>query len=591
MNVSDFLLTRLTEWGIDKIYGYPGDGINGILGAMNRSDTIRFIQARHEESAAFMACGHAKFTHGVGVCLATSGPGAIHLLNGLYDAKLDHQPVVAIVGQQKGSSLGSSYQQEVNLAHLFGDVATYVETVIDPSQARHVIDRALRIAKAERTVTAIIIPNDVQEEDAVEQPPRKHGYVVSDTGHPTSVVLPTPEELQYAADILNAGERVAMLVGAGAADAWEEVKQTAELLGAGVAKALLGKAVLPDDLPYVTGSIGLLGTQASWQMMEQCDTLLMIGSSFPYSEYLPEPGQARGVQIDLDVKMLSIRYPMESNLLGHSRDTLRALLPYIKPKEDRSWRQQIVEWVSAWHESVEERALLPADPINPQLVIQRLSPRLPDRSIIVADSGTAAFWYARNLRFREGMMGSLSGNLATMCCSVPYAIAAKFAYPSRFAVAISGDGAMHMLCMNELITIAKYYREWEDPRLLVVVLNNRDLSMVTWEQRFLSGEPKFEDSQDIPDVDHAAFATMLGLKGVRIDDPSQIENALEEVMASDRPAVLDVVCDANTPIIPAHVDREMVAKFTKAMMKGDPESASLTRQLLRQLMKGGASFL
>src|SRR5690606_38868009 len=368
---------------------------------------VRFIQARHEESAAFMACGHAKFTQSVGACLATSGPGAIHLLNGLYDAKLDHQPVVAIVGQQKGSSLGSSYQQEVNLSHLLGDVAAYAETIIDPAQARHVIDRALRIANAERTVTAIIIPNDIQEEEAVEQPPRKHGFVVSGTGHPASVVMPSAEELQYAANILNAGERVAILIGAGAIDAWEEVKQIAELLGAGVAKALLGKAVLPDDLPYVTGSIGLLGTQPSWEMMEQCDTLLVIGSSFPYSEYLPEPGQARGVQIDLDAKMLSIRYPMESNLLGHSRDTLRALLPYIKPKEDRSWRKQIVEWVETWHKSVEERALLPANPINPQLVVQRLSPRLPDRSIIVADSGTAAFWYARNLRIREGMMGSL----------------------------------------------------------------------------------------------------------------------------------------------------------------------------------------
>lgn len=591
MNVSDFLVDRLRKWGIDRIFGYPGDGINGILGAMNRNDSIRFIQTRHEESAALMACGHAKFTQEVGVCLATSGPGAIHLLNGLYDAKLDHQAVVAIVGQQQGSSLGSSYQQEVNLPQLFSDVAAYVETVADPMQARHVIDRAFRIAKAERTVTVIIIPNDIQEDKAVEQPPRKHGFVVSGTGHTTSAMVPAAEELQHAANILNTGKKVAILVGAGAATAWEEVKQTADLLGAGVAKALLGKAVLPDDLPYVTGSIGLLGTQASWEMMDQCDTLLMIGSSFPYAEYLPEPGQARGVQIDIDAKMLSIRYPMESNLLGHSQETLRALLPYIKPKQDRSWREQIEGWVVDWQKSVDERALIPADPINPQLVIQRLSPRLPDRSIVIADSGTAAFWYARNLTMREGMMGSLSGNLATMCCSVPYAIAAKFAYPERLAVAISGDGAMHMLCMNELITIAKYYREWADPRLLTIVLNNRDLSMVTWEQRFLAGEPKFEDSQDIPDVDHAAFAALLGLKGVRINHPDQIEGALDEVMASDRPAVLDVVCDANTPIIPAHVDREMLGKFTRAMMKGDPESATLTRQLLRQLMKGGTSFL
>lgn len=591
MNVSDFILTRLEEWGIQRIYSYPGDGINGILGAMNRNNSIRFIQSRHEEAAALMACGHSKFTHQVGVCLATSGPGAIHLLNGLYDAKLDHQAVVAIVGQQKGSSLGSSYQQEVDLPHLFNDVATYVSTISDPMQARHVIDRAMRIAKAERTVAVVIIPNDVQEEAAIVQPPRKHGHVVSGIGHSVSTMVPTAEELQHAAEILNSGRKVAILVGAGAIEAWEEVKQLADLLGAGVAKALLGKAVLPDDLPFVTGSIGLLGTKASWEMMDNCDTLLMIGSSFPYAEYLPEPGTARGVQIDIDGRMLSIRYPMESNLMGHSRETIRALIPYIEPKEDRSWRHQITAWVEAWWNAVDERSRIPADPINPQLVIQKLSIKLPDRSIVVADSGTAAFWYARNLKMREGMMGSLSGNLATMCCSVPYAIAAKFAYPERLAVAISGDGAMHMLCMNELITIAKYYREWTDRRLVTIVLNNRDLSMVTWEQRMLSGEPKFEDSQNIPDVDHAAFAMILGLKGIRIDDPDQIEGALEESLTSDRPVVLDVVCDSNTPIVPPHVDRDMMSKFVRAMMKGDPESIVLTRQLIRQLMTGGTSFL
>jgi pyruvate dehydrogenase (quinone) len=591
MNVSDFILQRLADWDISKIFGYPGDGINGLLGAMNRNQTIRFIQTRHEEMAAFMACGHAKFTGEVGVCMATSGPGAIHLLNGLYDAKLDHQPVVAIIGQQKGSSLGSSYQQEVDLASLYKDVAgSYVQMIADPIQVRQVIDRAFRIAKAERTVTAIIIPNDIQEENAIEQPPRMHGNVVTGAGHSRNHVTPSQAELLEAADILNAGKKVAILIGAGAFGAQEEIMELADLLGAGVAKALLGKAVLPDDLPYVTGSIGMLGSSASWELMDNCDTLLMIGSSFPYAEYLPEPGKARGVQIDLDGKMLSIRYPMDVNLLGDSKDTLKALIPLLKYKDDRSWRKRIEKHIENWWQTIEDRANLPADPINPQLVIQRLSPLLPDNCILTADSGTSAFWYARNIKIRKGMMASLSGNLATMCPSVPYAIAAKFAYPDRFPIAITGDGAMQMLGMNELITISKYWREWADPRLLIIVLNNQDLNMVTWEQRMLAGEPKFEASQDIPDIDYAAFAQLLGLKGVRIDRPEQIGSALEIVLNSDRPSLLDVVCDPNVPIMPPHVDMAMLSKFSKAMIKGDPASSNVIRQVIRQAMQGGSSF-
>jgi pyruvate dehydrogenase (quinone) len=591
MNVSDFILQRLGDWQIKKIFGYPGDGINGLLGAMNRNPSIRFIQTRHEEMAAFMACGHAKFSGEVGVCMATSGPGAIHLLNGLYDAKLDHQPVVAIIGQQKGTSLGSSYQQEVDLLSLYKDVASaYVQMISDPAQARQVIDRAFRIAKAERTVTAVIIPNDIQEEKAVEQPPRMHGNVVTGAGHSNNHVIPAGTELAEAAEILNAGKKVAILVGAGAFGAEKEIQEVAETLGAGVAKALLGKAVLPDDLSYVTGSIGMLGTKASWELMEGCDTLLMIGSSFPYSEYLPEPGKARGVQIDIDGKMLSIRYPMEVNLLGDSKDTLKALIPLLKYKTDRSWREKIEQEVRDWWQTVEERAGLAAEPINPQLVIQRLSPLLPDNCMLTADSGTSAFWYARNIRLRAGMMASLSGNLATMCPSIPYAIAAKFAYPDRLPVAITGDGAMQMLGMNELITISKYWKEWTSPGFVIIVLNNRDLNMVTWEQRMLAGEPKFEASQDIPDVDYAAFAQLVGLKGIRIDRPEQIDEGLQELLSADRPAVLDVVCDPNVPIIPPHIDMAMLSKFSKAMIKGDPESSQVIRQVIKQAMQGGSSF-
>jgi pyruvate dehydrogenase (quinone) len=591
MNVSDFIVQRLSEWNIKSIFGYPGDGINGLLGALNRFGKIKFIQTRHEEMAAFMACAHAKFTGEVGVCLATSGPGAIHLLNGLYDAKLDHQPVVAIVGQQKRSSLGSSYQQEIDLVSLYKDVASeYVQMVTDPTQVRQVIDRAFRIAKASRTVTCVIIPNDVQEEDAITEPAREHGNVVSGLGHSSSRLLPADKELQAAAAVLNAGQRVAILIGAGAFGAAEEVKQVAELLGAGVAKALLGKAVLPDDLPYVTGSIGMLGTKASWALMDGCDTLLMIGSSFPYAEYLPEVGKARGVQIDVDGRMLSIRYPMEVNLLGHSKETLQALIPLLKQKEDRSWRETIETNVSDWWETVADRSAQAADPINPQRILQELSPLLPDNCILTADSGTSAFWYARNIRIREGMLASLSGNLATMCPAVPYAVAAKFAYPDRVPIAIVGDGAMQMLGMNELITIAKYWKTWTNPVFLVIVLNNRDLNMVTWEQRMLAGEPKFEASQDIPDVPYSRFAELLGLKGIRIERPEEIEVALKEALQADRPTVLDFVVDGNVPISPPHLIKEQLVNFSKAMLKGDPESANLIRQSIRDMMQGGTSL-
>lgn len=588
MNVSDFIVQRIADWNVDRIFGYPGDGINGMLGALNRFKKIRFIQSRHEEMAAFMACAHAKFTGEVGVCLATSGPGAIHLLNGLYDAKLDHQPVVAIVGQQKRSSMGSNYQQEVDLMSLFKDVASeYVQMVTDPAQARQVIDRAFRIAKASRTVTCVIIPNDVQEEKAVTEPPRQHGNMVSGLGHSDSRLVPSENELQAAAAVLNAGKKVAILIGAGAFGAAEEVKQIAKLLGAGVAKALLGKAVLPDDLPYVTGSIGLLGSKASWELMDGCDTLFMIGSSFPYAEYLPEPGKARGVQIDVDGRMLSIRYPMEVNLLGHSKDTLQALIPLITQKEDLSWQRNIEQHVAEWWDTVAARATQSADPINPQRVLQELSPLLPDNCILTADSGTSAFWYARNIRIRTGMLASLSGTLATMCPAVPYAVAAKFAYPDRVPIAIVGDGAMQMLGMNELITISKYWREWTNPVFLIIVLNNRDLNMVTWEQRMLAGEPKFEASQDIPDVPYAKFAELLGLKGLRVEKPEHIEEALKAALSADRPTVLDFLVDPNVPIVPPHLIKEQMVNFSKAMLKGDPEAANLVRQGIKEMMQGG----
>ena len=582
--VADFLLDRLAEFGVRRIYGFPGDGINGILGALNRAgDAIEFIQVRHEEMAAFMACGHAKFTGDVGVCLATSGPGAIHLLNGLYDAKLDHQPVVAIVGQQARAALGGSYQQEVDLTTLFKDVAgAYVEEVVTPPQMRHVVDRALRIAKAQRTVTCIIVPNDLQQLEA-EAPPRAHGTVHSGAGYVVARPQPSDDELARAAEALNAGSKVAMLVGAGALHATREIVDVADALGAGVAKALLGKAAVPDALPFVTGSIGLLGTQPSYRMMMDCDTLLMVGSNFPYSEFLPREGQARGVQIDIDARMLSIRYPMEVNLVGDSATTLRLLRPLLKRKQDRSWRERIEKEMTDWWKTLEDRAMEEAHPINPQRVFWELSPRLPDRVILTCDSGSSANWYARDLRIREGMMASLSGGLATMGPGVPYAIAAKFAHPDRPVIAMVGDGAFQMNGMNEVLTIGKYWRRWSDPRLVILVLNNRDLNQVTWEQRVMDGDPKYAASQDIPDYPYARFAEDAGLRGIRVDRLEEVGPAWDEALASDRPVVLDIYTDPDVPPLPPHVTFKQARRFAESLVKGDPNTAGVIRASVKEL--------
>jgi pyruvate dehydrogenase (quinone) len=586
-SVGDFLLERLGAWGVHRIYGYPGDGINGIIGAFQRSDNgtprPEFIQVRHEEMAAFMAGSHAKFTGELGVCLATSGPGAVHLLNGLYDAKLDHQPVVAIVGQQARSGLGGNYQQEIDLVSLFKDVAgEYVHMATEPAQMRHLIDRACRIALAERTVTCVIVPNDLQEEDAVEQPPRAHGTVHSAVGWSAPRVIPTDAELDRAAEALNAGERVAMLVGQGAMHASAEVKEVAEKLGAGVAKALLGKAVLPDDLPYVTGSIGLLGTRPSYNMMENCDTLLMVGSSFPYSEFLPKEGQARGVQVDIDGRMLAIRYPMEVGLVGDSAETLRALLPRLDRKTDRGWREKIESDITDWWNLMDERSQEPADPINPQLVIAELSKRLPDGAIICADSGSVANWYARDLRMREGMMGSLSGTLATMGAGVPYAIGAKFAHPRRPVFALMGDGAMQMNGINEMITIAKYHERWPDQRFVIMVLNNRDLNQVTWEQRVMNGDPKFPGSQDLPDFPYARYAELLGLKGIRVQAPEEVGPAWDQALSADRPVVYEAIVDPEVPPLPPHITVAQARAFASSVIRGDEHAARMVKESLRQ---------
>jgi len=581
--VGDFLLERLAAWGVRRIYGYPGDGINGIMGALGRGGSgIDFVQARHEELAAFMACAHAKFTGEVGVCLATSGPGAIHLLNGLYDAKLDHQPVVAIVGQQKRMAIGGDYQQEVDLTSLFKDVAReFVHTAMVPEQMRQLVDRAVRIALDRRTVTCIIVPNDLQDMPAAA-PPREHGTVHTGIGHTASALVPPEAELLRAAEVLNAGKKVAILVGAGALNATDEVIEVAERLGAGAAKALLGKAALPDDLPWVTGAIGLLGTKPSWDLMSGCDTLFMIGSGFPYSEFLPREGQARGVQIDIDGRMIGLRYPMEVGLVGDSAATLRALLPHLKRNDDRSWREDVERGVERWWRVLEGRARNEANPINPQRVFWELSPRLPERCILTCDSGSAANWYARDLKIRRGMMASLSGGLATMGPAVPYALAAKFTHPDRPVIAMLGDGAMQMNGINGLITIAKNWRRWENPTLVVMVLNNGDLNQVTWEQRVMEGDPKFATSQDVPDFPYAEYARMLGLLGVKVSDPALVGSAWDEALAADRPVVLEMYTDPNVPPIPPHITMKQARAYMSALLHGDPDSVGIVVASLKE---------
>ncbi|MFD5713543.1 thiamine pyrophosphate-requiring protein [Streptomyces pharetrae] len=584
--VSDHVLERLREWGVEHVFGYPGDGINGLLAAWGRAENRpRFIQSRHEEMSALQAVGYAKFSGRLGVCAATSGPGAIHLLNGLYDAKLDHVPVLAIVGQTHRTAMGGSYQQEVDLHTLFKDVASeFVETVTVPEQLPNVLDRAIRTAYARRCPTAVIIPGDVQE---LEYSPPTHDFkmVPSSLDRSAWTAVPSDDAVRRAAEILNAGDKVAILVGQGAAGARAEVETLAELLGAGVAKALLGKDVLSDELPYVTGSIGLLGTRPSYELMRDCDTLLTIGSSFPYSQFLPEFGKARGVQIDIDPHMVGMRYPYEVNLVGDAKVTLDRLIPLIEGGRGREWFDTVCDNVRHWQDVLERRAELSADPINPEYVARALDPLLPDDAIVTSDSGSTANWYARHLTMRPGMRGSLSGTLATMGCGVPYVIGAKFAHPDRPAIALVGDGAMQMNGMAELITAAKYRDQWEDPRLVIGVWNNQDLNQVTWELRAMGGAPSFLPSQELPDVQYAAFARSLGLTGIRVEKPEDVEAGWRAALEADGPAVIEFLTDPAVPPIPPHATWEQMEATAASILKGDADGASVVKQGFRAKMQ------
>jgi pyruvate dehydrogenase (quinone) len=587
--VGDFIVGRLRAWGVDRVFGYPGDGITGLTSGLRRArDEVEFVQVRHEETAALLAGAYVKYGGApFGVCIATSGPGAVHLLNGLYDAKMDGQPVVALVGQQPRTVLGGDYYQEVDLPALLKDVAgAYCHVATHPAQVRHLVDRAVRIALAERTVTALIVPNDLQEADAVTDAPAEHARMRSSTGWSAPRVVPEQRDLQRAAEVLNAGERVAMLVGRGALGATDQVTQVADRLGAGVAKALLGRTVLADDLPWVTGSIGLLGTTASWELMQGCDTLLMVGSNLPYAEFLPPDGGARGVQIDLDGRRLGFRYPTEVNLVGDSAATLDALLPLLEPRADGAWREKVAGWTADWWESVEQRALMDADPVNAQRVVWELGRRMPADAMLACDTGTATGLFARDLKLTPDHLAWVSGNLLTMGVGVPYALAAKFAHPDRPAIALLGDGAMQMNGLSELVSVAQRWRSWSDPRLVVLVLNNGDLNFVSWEQRVMGGDAKFEQSQDLPEVPYAAYAQLLGLKGIRITRTEEIGAAWDEALAADRPVVVDAVVDPDIPPLPPHLTAENAKNLVTALAKGDADRASVVRQAFRQLLRG-----
>ncbi|WP_432498165.1 thiamine pyrophosphate-requiring protein [Kineococcus gypseus] len=599
--VGDHVVSRLARWGARRVYGYPGDGIGGVVSALGRAQAAgeaEFVQVRHEETAGFAATADVKYGGSpIGVCAVTSGPGAVHALNGLYDAKLDHVPVVALLGQSASNSLGTGYYQELDLVRLYADVAgEYLFQVSDPSQVQHAVDRAARTALERRTVTAIVLPSDLQDADAVLEVPVGHGYTHTSAVPGSLPGTPRREALEQAAAVLRSGERVAVLAGAGALGATQELTAVADRLGAGVAKALLGKAVLDDRLDWVTGSIGLLGTRPSWNLMQECDVLLMVGTTMPYSEYYPPPGQARAVQIDVDGARCGLRYPTEVNLVGDAGLTLAALLPLLEGAEpDPSWRERIAGWNATWRAWGEERAAAAAHPLNPELVVRELSSRLTDDAMIAVDCGTATSWYARDLDLRPGMLASLSGTLLSMGGGMPYALAAKQAHPDRPVLALIGDGAMQMNGINELVTVAQRWRTWADPRFVVVVFNNRQLSFVAWEARAVQGEVPFGAAMDVPDLPYGEYARLLGLGGVRTEGPEGLAALLDAALAADRPTVVDAVVDPDVPMIPPHVTREQflaTAKATaRAGLHGDPSAARIVVEGARETVGAAARAL
>ncbi|MCT1713425.1 thiamine pyrophosphate-requiring protein [Dietzia cinnamea] len=553
--VADLVVERLVAWDVERIYGYAGDGNNPLLGALRRSDIApAFGRARHEESAAFMAVADAKYSGGVGVVTSTQGPGAMHLINGLYDAKLDSVPVVALVAQQHTSVLGSGYQQEINLGNVFADVAgPYLQTVASAEQVPLVVDRAFRSALTHRTPVVVILPHDVQNAPAPELGEdlgQEHGVVVTAPEWTHGVTVPRDDDVARAVEVLDAGERIAFLVGRGAAGAQAEVMELADRLGAGVTMSLLGKPYVGESSPLVGGTMGHLGTTASARILQNCDTLLIIGSNDPWTEFYPKPGQARAVQIDLDPVHLANRYPIEVGLVGDAALALRELLGRVAEKDRSAWREDVEKWVRQWREISRERSEVPARGLNPELVARRLADHIPHDARLAVDVGSSVYHYVRQMDLPTSVPAHLSSTLASMGCGIPYAIAAKAAAPAKPVAVLAGDGAVQMLGINELITVAEAWPAWEDPTMVIVVLSNRDLAEVSWEQRESESQPRFARSQEVPEFDMAAYAELLGLRGIRVEEPDQLAPALEEAFSADRPTVIDAITDPDVPLLP-----------------------------------------
>ncbi|MDJ0378301.1 thiamine pyrophosphate-requiring protein [Cryobacterium sp. PH31-L1] len=589
--VSDFVIQRLREWGVTRVFGFPGDGIGDFDGALGRAerrgDGLDYIRPTHEEVCSLMATAHAKFTGEVGVCVATSSPGAFHMINGLYDAKMDNQPVVAIVGQQGLASLGTFNQQENNLERAFADVAAYVQTIVTPEQAQAVIDTAFRIAITRRQPTVIVLPHDIQAMTAVDPTPA-HWVSRSGTGAPSTAIVPPLHELAKAAEIINAGEKVTFLVGAGARGAADEILRAAELSGAGIITALRGKDVVSSDVPHHTQQLGLLGSLPSLHQIHRCDTLVFIGTNYPYGEFLPETGQARAIQIDLSPEHLGLRYPTELNLWGDAKATLTALLPLLQQKNDLSWQRGIIDEMRGWEDEMQAQALVQFETgANPRRVFQELNKRLPVDAVVTADAGTTADWYGHHIRLRRGMRGDLSGLLATMLAAMPYAVAAKFAYPERTVVCTIGDGAFQMLGMNELITIKKYLSRWSNPQFVIIVMHNDDLAQVSWEMRTEDGNPVWPASQDVETVDYAGWAELLGFKGIRIHSDDSVGAALDEAFAHSGVTLIDAYVSKSVPPLPAHITAEYAVNTAKALLKGDPNEFAVIRDSAEALAAEG----
>ncbi|WP_159600773.1 thiamine pyrophosphate-requiring protein [Agromyces humi] len=577
--VADVIVSRLRDWGVDRIFGYSGDGINGVMDALRRSDDgPAFVQARHEENAAFMATAHAKYTGRVGVVAATQGPGAIHLLNGLYDAKLDGAPVVALVGQQVRSVLGSEYQQEVNLERLFADVAAqYATTVVAPEQVPAAIDQAFRTALATRTPTVVIVPHDVQTSPAVE-PSGEHGHVTTAAEYRPPRVVPASDDVDAAASVLSSGAKPVVLLGQGARACADEVVAFADRIGAAVVTSLLGKPYVDESLPFVAGTMGHLGTTASARVMAECDTLLIVGSSDPWTEFYPAPGQARAVQIDLDGRAVGRRYPIEVGLVGDAGETVKMLAERMPRADVDAWRTRVRELVSGWRRISEARAEVAADPVNPEYAIRALNTHLPEDALVALDVGSVVYWYARQLRVPPGVDVHFSSTLASMGCGVPYGLAAKLASPDRPVVVLAGDGGMQMAGIAELITVADRWPSWADPRFVVLVLDNGDLAEVSWEQREVEGAPRFETSQALPGFPFARYAELLGMRGIIVDTPDEIDDAWSRALAADRPTVIQLISDRDVPLLPPLPQGESALKEMRSALEA--EGASHAQKLL-----------